>query len=198
MYFFVGGIMLAALGLTSDTVLRWIIMVALLALGIFYNFGLMSGVGELHYKSYCAGAVRRMNNFSLEAGKDYKPYQEYRLYKGFLAGAYIGIPVAILIVIAAANIGQDAEDAALFYGLSGSTAAAVLLLILSGWAIIPIMLLRVAVPTLSLFWALPFAIIPIVVSGIAYYVGAMKEKKKRENMEKYRAEVMAAGKKKRK
>lgn len=198
MYFFIGGLMLASLGLTDDVTLRWIIMVALIALGIFYNFGLMSGVGELHYKSFCAGEIRRMNNFSLEAGKDYKPYQEYNLYKGFLSGAYIGIPVAILIIIAAANIGQDAEDAALFYGLSGSTTAAILLLILSGWAVIPVMLLRLALPAVSLYWAIPFALIPIITSGIAYYVGAQKEKKKREDMERYRAEVMSGGKKKRK
>lgn len=196
MYFFMGGLMLASLTFTTDMTLRWIMVVAILALAIFYNFGILASVGELGYKSFCAGEVRRLNNFSLEESKDYKPYQEYRLYKGFLAGFYIALPVAILIVISALGLGEDKADAALFYGLSSSTTAAVLLLILSGWSFIPILLLRMTFPAVSLWWSLLFTLIPVLTSGIAYIYGAMLEKKRREDMEKYRENVMNAGKKK--
>lgn len=191
MYLFMSTLLLAAQTL-EDITIKWIIYGGVLAICIYFNIKLMMAAGELHYKSFFSGEVRRSSNLSVKEGRDYKPYQEYRPYKGFLSGFYMALPVAVLIVIAAATAGEvTAEDE-----VGTSAIVQAILDMLAGWAIIPFQVLRTTYHLdVSLYWALFLCLIPIAVSGMAYIFGARKEKKERERMDERRKKVNQAGKK---
>lgn len=191
MYLFMSTILLAAQTLEDNTI-KWIIYAGVLAICIYFNVRLMMSAGALHYKAYLSGEVRRNSNLSVKEGKDYKPYQEYRPYKGFLSGFYMALPVAILIIVAAATVGEvTAEDE-----IGASSIAQAILDMLAGWAIIPFQVLRTTYHLdVSLYWALLLCLIPVVVSGVSYIFGARREKRERERMDERRRKVNEAGKK---
>jgi len=124
--------------------------------------------------------------FGIESGGDHRVEREYRVWKGFLIGFYVGLPVILLGVIAGSvpALGTTGE---------------LILDMFAGWAIIPFQWIR---DSLAGGWVLYLAafmsVIPVTVTGIFYIVGAMREKTKREEADARAERVKEIGKKNKK
>ncbi len=164
--------------------------------GAFYNANLCYNYGKMHYGAYVAGELHRKSVAEgIASGGDHRPEREYRPWKGFLIGLYVALP-AILLGIVAGAIPEK-------YVMTGGGVAYYALVMFAGWAIIPIswfgtkkgadgapLGLRV-----SPYFSILMCILPILVSGIAYLVGAARERDDRlKNAEK--TEIERGGKKK--
>lgn len=150
--------------------------------GMAYNAHLCFLTGQKHLDAYIAGELHRKNAlFGIRSGGDHQPEREYRPYKGFVIGFYVGIPVLVFGSLAGA-----------FPALEGPGLLA--LIMFAGWAIIPVRWLNVyGGLDVSNFLSLAMIAIPVVVSGIFYIVGAKVQAKKRSEREERMEE--AKGKK---
>lgn len=172
MYFFMSLIMLACQAIEN----MWaqiIIGVLCIGAGAFFNGHLCYNYGILHYGFYVSGELHRRNElFGIQSGGDHRPEKEYRPWKGFVIGLFIGVPVIVLGVLSGRYMNETV----------GGSFAAIALVMFAGWAIIPISWLRNYVPSLgkpSFYWSILMIILPILVSGIFYILGAMSDKRKR-------------------
>ena len=192
MYLFMSLIGLACQTFSPDTTEWYEVLLGALCIvgGAAFNAHLVYTYGKMHYDAYLTGCIHRKNKlFGIESGGDHRPEQEYRVWKGFLIGFYIGIPVLIL---------------GLFAALPGTwRGGEVAMVMFTGWAIFPVQWIRTllypagdwAYPPVSGGYSMLMIFLPILVSGIFYIVGAMKERRVKEE-EAARAERVAeAGKK---
>lgn len=172
MYLFMSLLLLSsqAIGNTAAQIILGIVCVLG---GMAFDAHLSYHIGADHYDSYMAGCLHRKNAlFGIQSGGDHRVEREYRLYKGFVIGLYSALPVLVFGIIAGHfGVGEN---------VLGSVAG-VALVMFAGWAIIPIAWLRnYAHLNINFYWTLIMMIIPILVSGIFYFVGAMLEKRKKE------------------
>ncbi len=178
MYLFMSLLMLALQAInegnsTIEIVLGIICMVG----GMAFNAHLLYNYGSMHFDAYLTGNLHRKNAaYGIVSGGDHRVEREYRWWKGFVIGFFIGIPVIIFGGLAGA-----------FYGQSVGSAAGVFLIMFASWAIIPISWMHV-----SFYWSIMMTIIPFVVSGVFYIVGAMVEKRKKEREVERSNELAAA------
>ena len=151
-----------------------------IAAGGFYNGHLLYHFGKQHYGAYVAGELqRRSEEAGVLSGTGHRVEQEYRPWKGFYIGLLIGVPVLVFGILAGA----------LYEGIGGETVvpvngsySALLLVMCAAWAIMPVLWLRAYAAGFagtSLYWSLLMVLLPIVVSGIFYIVGAMQERRAR-------------------
>jgi len=173
MYLFMSLLMLATQAISSANLVWLRILLGVLCLlgGCAFNAHLCYHYGVMHYDAYLTGCIHRKNlAYGIESGGDHKPEREYRAWKGFYIGFLIGIPVIILGSVAAAT------------NAMASQFASVALIMFAGWAIIPISWIRL-VPGMgaaSFGWSIFMIIVPILVSGVFYIVGAMVERRRKE------------------
>ena len=167
--------------------LKYILSVLCLIGGMAYNAHLAYHYGENHYGAYVAGCLHRQNAlFGIESGGDHRVEREYRVWKGFLIGFYVGLPVILLGVLAGSvpALGTTGE---------------LILDMFAGWAVIPFQWIR---DSLAGGWVLYLAafmsVIPVTVTGVFYIVGAMREKTKREEADARAERVKEIGKKNKK
>ena len=171
MYFFMSLIMLSCQAI-SNLWLRSLIGVACIGMGAFFNGHLCYNCGALHYGELVSGTIFRRNEaLGIATGISHRVEREYSPWKGFYIGFLIGVPVILLGVLAGA-----------FMGTEGGNWAAVAFMMFDGWAIAPVTWIRdfMGLETLSYYWSILMIILPILVSGIFYIYGAVKEKSKRE------------------
>ncbi len=154
-----------------------------IAAGAFFNAHLLYNTGKLHYDAYLTGCIHRKNRaLGIQSGGDHRVEREYRFWKGFYIGILVGIPAIILSIIAGALPETAAVDVAHFF-----------MVMFAGWAILPP--IWAGGQNVSGYWSLLMVIMPVLVSGIAYIVGAMREKDyKAHELERAEA-VKNAGKK---
>ncbi len=171
MYMFMSMIMLATQAFSKEgtTVIEIVLGVLCILGGMFFNGHLCYHCGSDHYDAYLSGCLHRKNAlFGIPSGGNHRVEREYRVWKGFLIGFYVGLVVMILGTIAG-----------VFQGTKNVGYAIMFLTMFAGWAIIPVgWVINLVNPNFSYFWSLAFILIPILVSGIFYIVGAMCEKKK--------------------
>ncbi len=143
--------------------------------GACYNANLLYAFGKMHYGNFVAGELnRKSEEEGLNASTSHRVEREYRPWKGFLIGFYTALPAIVFSIVAGALTGK--------WAASASDIVYVLFVMLAGWAIIPISWFGktedfafVASP----YYALIICILPIVVSGIAYIIGALRERSDR-------------------
>ncbi len=172
MYFFMSLILLALFQLVTNKWALLVIMILCIGIGGFFNGHLCYHYGMLHYGFYVAGELHRKNEaYGIHSGGDHRPEREYRPWKGFYIGFLIGVPVILLGSLSGR-----------FYDTLGGGYATALLIMVAAWAIVPLLWVRnfAGVAGVSLYWSLLMVIVPIVVSGVFYIVGAMRERKNRE------------------
>ena len=157
--------------------------------GAFFNGHLCFNYGKLHYGAYVAGCLHRRNAvFGIQSGGDHRPEREYRAWKGFYIGFLVGIPALILAILAG------------FFPPDGSigTVAYIAYAMFAGYAIIPITwggAVEGQGTNISPFWSILFLLLPILVSGVMYIVGAHVEEKSRAREAERLEQVASAGKK---
>lgn len=165
-----------------------------IALGIFFNAHLAFHSGKLHYDFYISGDIIRRNRlFGIESGGDHRAEKEYRPWKGFLIGFYVGLPVVVFGTLAAIP--------------ATWTWAEIVLDMFAAWAILPVQWIRElsypgagewAYPPVSGGYSLLFILLPVIVTGIFYIVGAMRERREKEEEAARGEAISSAGKRERK
>lgn len=173
MYMFMSLIALAVSSLTSKIFAVAIIVDTICVLcGAAFNAHLCYTYGKMHYDSYITGCLHRRNElFGIPSGGNHPVEKEYRPWKGFLIGFLIGVPVLVI-----AGFGQ------LWSWLK------IVLALVAWWSYIPASwvvtyhqtVLNMENYTLSSLWAYPMILLPILVSGVFYIIGAHVNKRNRE------------------
>ena len=155
--------------------LTWTLVCGLAAIGYNVLVSLMHGTDG--YDMLVTGNVQRRSLDIVEGGykmSKYRPEKEYRVWKGFVSACFIGVLTLLAGVLMGVN--QASIDA---MALTGKSSFFVVLCgLLSGWCVLPLYYLNVSGAGISYFWVLAFALIPIVVTGVCYIVGAYRKRGK--------------------
>ena len=179
MYISAGGILMM-LTLTDDhswsnTKLTWVLVCGLVA--IAYNVLVSLMHGSDGYDMLATGNVKRHSYEIVEGGyrmSKYNPVKEYRVWKGFVSACFIAVLTIVAGILMGAN--QSAVNEA---GIANTSNIIVVVSgLLSGWCVLPIYYLNASGFAISYFWILPFALIPVVVSGVCYIIGAYRKRNK--------------------
>lgn len=188
MYLFMSLLLLVCQVINQDKVslIEIVLGVVCILCGMAFNAHLCFHIGADHYDTYLSGCLHRKNAlFGIESGGDHRVEREFRVWKGFLIGFYVGIVVIVLGSLAGS-----------FQNTEGGAYAVMFLSMFAGWAIMPIGWIRsLALPDISFFWSIAFIVIPIIVSGIFYILGAKNEKRKKREEQERRLAVEEAAKK---
>lgn len=169
MYLFMSILLFASQMLISENLdwMRITLGVICILFGAFFNGHLCYNFGKMHYDNYLTGCIHRSNAvFGIQSGNDHHVEREYRAWKGFYIGFLIGVPVIILGAIAGST-----------NAMAGNWGAA-LLIMFAGWAIVPLRWFGVSGPKFA--FSILFILLPVLVSGVFYILGAMKEKRVKE------------------
>jgi hypothetical protein len=116
----------------------------------------------------------------------HKEVEEYRDWKGFVCGAVIAVFTVLFGILMEANAEAVNEALVLMTkpveeGVKPSQSAAILMLVcllLSGWSLLPFAFANMAGASVSYMYSCLFGLIPILVSGVLYIVGAYAKRAK--------------------
>lgn len=174
MYLFMSMLLLATQAI-SILWLRILLGTLCILIGAAFNAHLAYSTGVFHYDAYLTGNIHRRNReLGIESGGDHRPEREYAPWKGFYIGFLVGIPVI------------------LFAGLSCIPGAVVnsfgkfFLVMFAGFAIVPVSWITggfEATPPGTYAYAMFFVLLPVIVTGVFYIVGAYVEKRKKKVIE---------------
>lgn len=186
MYLFMGLLLLSVQAIVpaENNVAEIVIGILCIVGAVFFNVHLMYHTGVFHFDNFLTGEIHRRNAaLGIPSGGDHRPEREYRAWKGFYIGFLVSLPVLILGLLSHFFY----EYASLFFGM------------FAGWAIIPLAWFGTKEGgglVIDPIWSMLFALLPILVSGISYLVGAFHEKRKKEQERERDERVQKAGKRK--
>ncbi len=156
-------------------------VVCLVAAAAYHALAAWASGGN-HYEMLVSGNVKRSaydaygNEYKISTHKEAK---EYRPWKGFVSGAFVGLlPVLFGIILGCNQAKVDAETPS-----KGMAVALLISFFLSGWSIIPLYGANSAGGSASYFFSLLFALIPVIVSGGMYIAGAYGRRNKAIRMQ---------------
>ncbi len=182
MYLFMSLLLLACQAIPN----MWaqiVLGIACIAGGAFYNGHLCYQYGKLHYGALVAGDLHRRNEAAgIASGGDHHVEREYSPWKGFYIGLLVGVPVLVLGCLAGGFYDVLAGNPEDSLSILPSAYAALALVMFAAWAIMPALWIRNYVPGMtgvSLYWSLIMIVLPVVVSGIFYILGAHAERRSR-------------------
>jgi hypothetical protein len=185
--YFCAGTVLMMLTMKGEVVswdgkkLAWTIVCVLVAMG--YDMLVTYAQGGNGYEMLVSGNMKRTSAYS--AGGElkissHKYAKEYRTWKGFAIGAFMGLFPLVTGIIFGAN--QAAIDGVLLTGegaiSKGLAVVMIICFLLSGWSILPFYYMNAAGASISYFLTCLFALIPIAVTGTMYIVGAYGRRNK--------------------
>lgn len=186
MYLFMSLIALAVQAISENVEIYEIVLGCVCIVGgAAFNAHLAFSYGKLHYDSYLTGCLHRQHiRMGIVSGGDHRPEQEFRPWKGFLIGFYVGIPVIIFGILAI--FPPTWEWAELFLDM------------FAAWSILPIQWYRNLTwpgvqewdyPPVSGGWSLLTVLFPMIITGVFYIVGAMAEKHAKEAQSRRTEEI---------
>ena len=155
--------------------MAWTIIFGLVA--VVYNAFMAYGIGGNGYEMLVSGNIKRasMDGYGAEFKmSSHKYVKEYRPWKGFGIGVFTALYTVVFGVLFGCNQ-QALHEETLSTGLT------VLLLmgfLLSGWTLVPFYQLNDGGMALNYFATCAFAILPILISGIFYILGAYGKRNK--------------------
>lgn len=168
--------------------IAWVIIIPLLAVG--YNAFYAYAMGGKGYEMLVSGNMKRMSAQQLGSSykiSSHKELQEYREWKGFAMGAAIGVFTILFGILMGAN-SEEINKALTALTVESEenkrvveVGVAVLLLaslFLSGWSLMPFVFINIAGGSASYYLSCLFGLLPIVVSGVMYIVGAYSKRAK--------------------
>ncbi len=159
----------------GGTKVLWTVLCILGAAG--YQMLASWAMGGNQYEMLVSGNVKRSaydaygNAYKMSSHKEAK---EYRPWKGFVIGGFVALfPIVFGILFGCNQAAIDSEK------MSKGVAALVLVgTFVSGWSILPFYCMNAVGVSVSYFVSIALAIIPIVVSGVMYIVGAYSRRNK--------------------
>ena len=139
-----------------------------------YNGLICWAHGGTHYEQLVSGNIKRStedaygNPYKISSHKEAK---EYRVWKGFAFGAF----TAILTIITGVVFGCMQKD----IDANGLNAPTMICTLLSGWSVLPFYASNfVDGTTISYFITIAFAVVPVIISGVFYIIGAYARRNK--------------------
>ena len=175
MYMFMSLTALSLFALIENFVAQVIIGIVCILFGAAFNAHLLYNCGKIHYDSYVTGYLHRQNElFGVPSGGDHRAEKEYRPWKGFFIGFLVSVPAIVF-----ACLGAIPAAKAVFM---------IFISLITFWSYIPAWLtsfyhqtvLGIEGYTLSTLWCLPMTVLPVLVSGVFYIIGAYVNKHNRE------------------
>lgn len=142
-----------------------------------YNGLISYAQGGTAYEMLVSGNLKRIsvNDYGGELKmSSHKEAKEYRAWKGFASGAFIAVWTVAASLIFGFN--QAAID-----GQSMSGGLGVLLLIsffICGWSVLPFWYSNLGGLSVSYFYSALLGLVPIIVSGVFYIIGAYGRRNK--------------------
>ncbi len=133
--------------------------------------------GGTHFEMLVSGNIMRETMDEFGGGYKFSSHKEegeYRDWKGFAIGALTGIFTLIIGIIFGCN-------QATIHSEKVSQGMGIFVLIsffISGWSILPFYYMNSVGITVSYFWSCLFAILPVIVTGVFYIVGAYARRNK--------------------
>lgn len=155
--------------------LAWTLVCGLVA--IVYNAFMSYGIGGNGYEMLVSGNIKRKSMNDYGDGfkmSSHKYAKEYRVWKGFVFGSFTALYTLGFSILFACN--QEAINAE-----TVSMGISTLMLfgfLISGWTLLPLYYLNASGISVSYFVSCAFAIVPIVVSGVFYILGAYGKRNK--------------------
>lgn len=154
--------------------LGWTLVLGIAA--VVFNAFVTYGIGGDGYEMLVSGNIKRTSMDERGGFKmsSHKYVKEYRVWKGFVFGAFTALYTLFFGVMFGCN--QEAINAEMvslgistlhFFGF-----------LLSGWTLLPLYYLNMSGIAVSYFVSCAFAILPIVVSGVFYILGAYGKRNK--------------------
>lgn len=160
--------------------MTWCVVVIVLALA--YNGLLTWNYGSTNFEMLVSGNMKRMSmeKFGTEYKiSSHKYVKEYRIWKGFAMGAFCVVIPLIVALFFGANA-EEINRVALGEGTmdEGKGIAVLIGLFFSGWTILPFYCMNMAGLTVSYYFSLLIAVLPVFVSGGTYIWGAYAKRAK--------------------
>lgn len=137
-----------------------------------YNGLICYAHGGSHYEMLVSGNIKRAttdmygNEYKISSHKEAK---EYRVWKGFVMGAFTAILTLVIGLVF--GFRQEKIDGTM-------TISTFVCFILSGWSIMPFYAMNQTGTSVSYFITCVFAVVPVVVSGVFYIIGAYARRRK--------------------
>ena len=185
--YFCAGAILMMLLLKGDlsagmTGTRWAWTVLCIVAALAYNGFVIYVTGGNHFEMLVSGNMKRVSAMNMGSEfkiSSHKIEKEYRVWKGFVIGAFLSIFAIIGAFVFEANAEEilklNVEDATLN---RGSAIALFAFILLSGWSLLPFMLINLGGASVSYLFSLLLAILPIAVTGTFYILGAYGKRAK--------------------
>ena len=148
--------------------------------GAAFNGHLSFNFGKKHYDAYVTGELHRSNErIGIPSGGDHHVEREYRFWKGSLIGLCIGAPVILLSLI---GIFADHSTLGFFF------------IMFAAWAYLPVWFAGGGLAAEGTFvvnpvWCMLMVLLPIIVTTVFYNVGALIEKRKKDEQAAREAEL---------
>lgn len=163
----------------DNTKLIWTIVCIVVAGA--YNGLIGFAQGGTAYEMLVSGNMKRMSAADFEGGykiSSHKEAKEYRPWKGFVSGAYIALfTIAAGIVFGVNGARIDGVFGGDTWG-TGLGVTVIVFLLLSGWSVLPFFYLHGSGFTVSYYVSIVFALLPIIISGVFYIIGAYAKRNK--------------------
>ncbi|MBQ8684560.1 MAG: hypothetical protein IJ514_00095 [Clostridia bacterium] len=179
--YFCAGTVLMMLTMKEDELiwdggkLAWTLVCGLAAAA--YNALVTYAQGGNAYEMLVSGNMKRVSAADFEGGykiSSHKEAKEYREWKGFAVGGFIAIYAIVTGIIFGCN--QAAIDGALAGNESamgrGLAVSVIVCFLISGWSILPFYYANAGGASVSYFLSILLALLPIIVTGVMYIVGA--------------------------
>ncbi len=142
-----------------------------------YNALVSYAQGGNAYEMLVSGNMKRVSQSEFEGGykiSSHKYVKEYRAWKGFAIGGFVALwTIAAGIIFGANQAAIDSKTVS-----TGMGVLQMICLLLSGWSLLPFYYYNLGGGSTSYFVSLVFAVIPVIITGVMYIVGAYGRRNK--------------------
>lgn len=199
--YFLAGLFLLWLTVDADKVgmtdKRWAWTVVCILCAGAYNFFVSYVNGGNQYEMLVSGNMKRIS--AMNAGGEYKISahklaKEYRVWKGFVIGLFMSFFCIVTAIVFGINQ-EKIVQALTMKDKPLPTALGVVVMImmfLAGWSILPFYHLNAGGTYVNFYLSLLMALIPVIVTGVAYIAGAYGRRRKSLRAQELADREMAA------
>ncbi len=170
MYLFMSMLLLATQSI-GTVWLRIFLGVLCILAGAAFNAHLTYTYGSSQYDFYLTGCIHRRNiENGIESGGDHHLEREYAPWKGFYIGFLVGLPVVLFAGLACIPGAMNGVGK-------------FMLVMFAGYALVPVSWIfsfEGGFPSTYYAYSMFMVLLPIIVSGVFYLLGAYVEKRRKQ------------------
>lgn len=155
------------------------------AVAFAYQAVMMFATGGQGYEMLVSGNMKRRSAQAMGSTmkiSSHKEEKEFRYWKGFASSWSIVLFVLVTGLVFGANqteidkiMASGDEKEVMSIGLG---VVVLILMLLSGWSVLPFFYLNLGGVYVSYYWSILVAVLPVIVGGVFYIIGAYAERNK--------------------